>query len=341
MWKPGDPVAIVAHERYGYSLVLTGSRSRAKSRGTFCPFRNHNRTIRFTSHIPEFPVLRISFPMSFSQLFEHDQQFMRLVRRETDVDLVTAALEIARDGQGNLAFEPTRIRLQKSIARLTHPVTQAGSDVEELKLLVRHMTEELNLRGDEDCFLEPDASYLNRVLETGRGIPISLSLVYLNVANELGIPLEPISAPSHFLTRLQTDSGNLYIDAFDNGRIMEELECIEWLHGITELPTEEIRRSLKPVDERTIMIRMLNNLKSLFGNREMWVSAWRVQCRLSLLIPGSYRERRDHAILTLRAGRAGEAVDLLERCLTVCPADERPVLSQHLTQAKREVPSCN
>lgn len=294
--------------------------------------------LRFT-----FLILRTSnlCTMSFSQLFEHDQQFMRLVRRETDVDLVTAALEIARDGQGDIAFEPTRLRLQKSIARLTHPVTQAGSDVEEIKLLVRHMTEELNLRGDEDCFSEPEASYLNCVLETGRGIPISLSLVYLYVANELGIPLEPISAPSHFLTRLPTESGNLYIDAFDDGRIMDEAECVAWLGGITELPAEEIRRSLKPVDERTIMIRMLNNLKALFGNNEMWVSAWRVQCRLSMLIPGSYRERRDHAILTLRAGRAGEAIDLLERCLTVCPADERPVLTQHLTQAKREVPYCN
>jgi regulator of sirC expression with transglutaminase-like and TPR domain len=279
--------------------------------------------------------------MSFSQLFEHDQQFMRLVRRETDVDLVTAALEIARDGQTELAFEPTQRRLQRSIARLTHPVTQAGSDLEELKLLIRHMTEELNLHGDEDCYSEPETSYINRVLETGRGIPISLSLIYLNVANELGIPLEPIAAPSHFLTRLQTDSGNLYIDAFDHGRIMEEPECLAWLHAITERPISELRRSLKRVDERTIMIRMLNNLKALFGNREMWVSAWRVQCRLSALIPGSYRERRDHAILTLRAGRPGEALDLIERCLSVCPADERPVLSQHLTLAKRQVPDCN
>ena len=73
--------------------------------------------------------------MSLTQQFENDVQFMRLVRREPDVDLVTAALEIARDGQQDLPFEPTKSRLQKSIARLTHPVTQAGSDVEELKLL--------------------------------------------------------------------------------------------------------------------------------------------------------------------------------------------------------------
>ncbi len=116
--------------------------------------------------------------MPFSNTFEHDQQFMRLVRRETDVDLITAALEIARDGQANLDFAPTRLRLQRSIARLTHPVTQAGSDLEELKMLVRHMTEELNLHGDDDCHGDPEASYLNRVLETGRGIPISLSLIF-------------------------------------------------------------------------------------------------------------------------------------------------------------------
>ncbi len=279
--------------------------------------------------------------MSFSHPFEHDQQFMRLVRRETEVDLVTAALEIARDGQGDLDFAPTRSRLQRSIARLTHPVTQAGSDLEELKMLVRHMTEELNLHGDDDCHSDPEASYLNRVLETGRGIPISLSLVYLNVANELGIPLEPISAPQHFLTRLPTDSGNLYIDAFNHGRIMDEPECIAWLCEITEMPASEIRRTLKPVDERTIMIRMLNNLKSLFGNRELWVSAWKVQSRISMLIPGSYRERRDLSILTLRAGRPGEAIDMLKQCLTTCPAEERPMLNQYLSQADRLLPACN
>jgi regulator of sirC expression with transglutaminase-like and TPR domain len=279
--------------------------------------------------------------MNIPNPFPQDTQFMRLVRRETDVDLVTAALEIARDGQMELQFEPTLGRLRKSVARLTHPVTQAGSELEELKLLIRHMTEELNLRGDYDCFAEAESSYLNRVLETGRGIPISLSVIYLSVANNLGIPLEPIAAPAHFLTRLQTDSGNLYVDAFDQGRIMLEDECLNWLHQMTELPLTEIRRTLKPVDERTIIIRMLSNLKTVFGRQENWTAAWRVQCRLTLLIPGSYRERRDLAILALRAGRSGEAMDQLQRCLDVCPSDERPMLQQHLKQAERDAPMWN
>ena len=266
---------------------------------------------------------------------------MKLVRRETEIDLATAALEIARDEQPDLQFGPVISRLRKSIARLTHPVTQAGSELEELKLLIRHMTEELNLHGDDDCFSDSGCSFLNRVLETGRGIPISLSVIYLHVANNLGISLEPIAAPAHFLTRLPTDAGNLYVDAFDQGRIMLEEECLEWLHALTELPVSEIAHSLKPVDERSIIIRMLNNLKSVYGSQEQWVSAWRVQNRLSMLVPGSYRERRDLAILSLRAGRSGEAIDQLQRCLAVCPPDERPVLQQHLKQAERDAPLWN
>ena len=65
--------------------------------------------------------------MSYRQRFEHDQQFLRLVRRETDVDLVTAALEIARDGQADLMFEPTRVRLQRSVARLTCAESTPGT----------------------------------------------------------------------------------------------------------------------------------------------------------------------------------------------------------------------
>ncbi len=279
--------------------------------------------------------------MSFIENFSEDVQFLRLVRRESDVDLVTAALEIAKDGQKDLQFAPVRETLQRAVSRLTHPVTQAGSDLEELKLLVRYMTEELGLHGDPSYLKDPGSHYLNCVLETGRGIPISLSLLYLHVANELGIPLQPISTPARFLTRLQTDSGNLYVDAFDQGRILNEAECISLIREITGSSPAEIRRHLRPTDDRSIVIRMLQNLKTVYGSQEQWTAAWRVQCRLKMLIPGSWRERRDHAILTLRSGRYGEAIALLEQGLSVCPLEDRPFLENHLQQAKRLLPECN
>lgn len=279
--------------------------------------------------------------MSATRSFKDDTQFLRIVRREADADLVLAALEIARDEQPDLDFTPTLETIRSSVATLTRSVAMAGKDIDELRVLIRHLVHELNLRGDEHCFDEPQASYLNCVLESGRGLPITLSVVYMAIASELGICLEGIAAPSHFITRLNSDSGLVYIDPFRSGHVMDEAECVEWLHEITELPTAEIYPTLKPVSERAIIIRMLCNLKSLFGTQEQWTSAWKVQRRLTLLKPGSWRERRDLAILTLRAGRPGEAVDLLEQCVTVATLHERPVLQHYLREAKKLIPQYN
>ncbi|MEZ6059531.1 MAG: tetratricopeptide repeat protein [Planctomycetaceae bacterium] len=279
--------------------------------------------------------------MSAVHPFQHDIQFLRLVRRESDVDLVVAALEIARDGQPDLEFEPTLRTLRNTVAHLTRPVAMAGADISELNLLVRYLSDELHLHGSHDCYELAESSYLNRVVETGRGLPITLSIVYMAVANELGIPLCGVAAPSHFLTRLQTDSGAVYVDAFRGGHLMDEIECVEWLHEITEIPVTEIYPALKPVSERTIVVRMLKNLKALFGSRDEWTSARKVQQRLLLLNPSSYRERRDLAIISLRAGRFGEAIDLLENCLKVCGPEERLQLKQYLSTARAQLPLCN
>lgn len=279
--------------------------------------------------------------MSVKPIYEQDSQFLRLVRREPDVDLVVAALEIARDGQPGLDFGPTLKTLKTAVANLTRPIAMAGSDLNELKLLIEYATEELHLVGDEECYDGPESSYLNCVLESGRGLPITLSIVYMAIANELGIPLKGVAAPSHFITQLDTDHELVFVDPFRAGLIMNEPECLAWLYGVTEMPVADLKPRLKAVDERTIIIRMLNNLKSLFGNREQWFDAWRVQNRLSLLMPGSYRERRDLAILTLRAGRAGEAIGQLEACIDVCSPEERPLLKQALRDAQKQAPLFN
>ncbi len=279
--------------------------------------------------------------MSTLHQFEKDEQFIRLVRREDDIDLVVAALEIARDAQPNLDFEPTLQKIRTAVGELTRPIAMAGDDRSELKLLVEYLTSELNLHGHPDSFDSPNSSYLNHVLEHGRGIPISLSVVYMAVANELGIPLTGVAAPSHFLTQLQTDSGPVYVDAFRGGVMMSEDECTEWLRALTELPLSEIRPTLKPTTERKIVVRMLNNLKSHFGSTDQWTAAWKVQRRLALLSPGSYREKRDLAIITLRAGRPGEAINLLDDCVSVCIPEERQLLQQYLKDARRAAPQFN
>ena len=122
---------------------------------------------------------------------------------------------------------------------------------------------------------------------------------------------------------------------------MNEAECILWLEELTELPGSQIRPTLKPASERHIIARMLNNLKAHFGGRDQWQAALQVQQRLTLLNPGSYREKRDLAILSLKAGRPGEAMTLLDDCVAVCAPEDRPILQQYLSEAKRELPKYN
>ena len=90
--------------------------------------------------------------MTTLQQFENDKHFLRLVRRDHDVNLVVAALEIARDQQPDLAFEPTLESLKTAVSELTRPVAMAGSDIEEVRLLIDYMTSVLHLQGDYDDF---------------------------------------------------------------------------------------------------------------------------------------------------------------------------------------------
>ena len=122
---------------------------------------------------------------------------------------------------------------------------------------------------------------------------------------------------------------------------MDERECVEWLGELTELPSSEIYPSLKPASERQIIVRMLHNLKAIHGADQSWSAALKVQQRLTLLSPGSYREKRDLALITLRAGRPGAAIDLLESCIAVCAPEERQLLDQYLKDARRETPLYN
>lgn len=118
-------------------------------------------------------------------------------------------------------------------------------------------------------------------------------------------------------------------------------ECVTQLASMTGLSNSQITAHLEPAQPREIIIRMLNNLKNLFAQQEDWPAAFKVQGRLSALQPASYIERRDLAVITLQSNRPGEAVDLLNSCLKVCPDQERAVLQRHIAAAESQLARWN
>ncbi len=269
--------------------------------------------------------------------YQHDTEFTKLLARRSDVDLTLAALELARDLYPGLDFRPTFDWINARGAELAGPVARARNERESLSELGRCLAEIHGIHGSPEAYEQADGSCLNRVIETGNGLPITLSILYMAVASQVGIELQGVSAPLHFLTRYESAEGPLFVDAFGDGRVLDEQECVEWLRAIADDETTDMERALQPALPRTIILRMLNNLKAIHARQENWRAAWRVQHRLSALHPASYEERRDLAVISLWADRPGQAIDLLRSCLRNCAPTERDALNSHLADAEKQL----
>lgn len=279
--------------------------------------------------------------MTDNRNYSGDCEFMKLLARRADVDLTLLALEIARDEYPDLDFTEVLIWIEERADELAGPVAGVGNERDVLREIALCLSGRFQLHGKRIDFSKPESSYLNRVIETGRGIPISLSLVYMAVCGKLGIELLGVAAPCHFLTVFETMEGPLFLDAYSHGNIMTQNQCLAWLAETYALSDLEIEQKLKPVNERVIATRMLNNLKYLHTERQHWTQAWYVQHRLAALHPASYRESRDLAWISLQANRPGEALSIYENCLKTCPRDEINMIEQQIVAATSRVAQCN
>lgn len=278
---------------------------------------------------------------SYSTDFAGDSEFLKLLDRRFDVDLTVLALEVARDAYPKLNFAHTLEWIAQRGRELAAPLAGASGDRDALKILARSLSGTHGLHGSKDAYGSAESSYLHRVIETGVGIPISLSMVYMSVAQACGLDLAGVAAPMHFLTRYDAPEGPLFVDAFYNGRILSYADAIRWLHTISDCDHDEIEASLEPASPRDVAARMLNNLKALHIRNEHWDAAWRVQRRLTALEPAAFDTQRDLGLVALKANRPGEAIDLFEACLPRCPGDERTLVERHLNAARKLLATLN
>lgn len=273
--------------------------------------------------------------------FANDVEFRKLLSRRPDVNLTVAALEIARDANPRLDFGHTLEWIAKRSREFSGPMARASSDRMVLQELTRCLSGQHGLHGDRGAFDRAESSYLNRVIETGLGIPISLSLVYVAVAQATGLELVGVATPMHFLTRYDALEGPLFLDAFHQGQVIEYDECLSWCQSITGMSLDEVEPLLEPASPREIIIRMLNNLKAVNLRNEDWSNAWKAQRRLAALHPGAYDHQRDLAYLAMKSNHPGQAIDVLEGCLKDCPDQDRPLLIHQLRDAEHQIAEWN
>ncbi len=171
--------------------------------------------------------------------YAKDSEFKKLVVRQSDVDLVRVALELARDAYPELDLSEPLKWIRERAGELK-PGLAVRDELESLQAIAECLSERHGLTGSPEAYEDPDASYLQKVIETGRGIPISLSVIYMAVAERLELPLLGVSAPMHFLARMESGEGPLFVDAYANGRVLTLPECLDWLGGLTNFSEAQL-----------------------------------------------------------------------------------------------------
>ncbi len=232
--------------------------------------------------------------------------------REEDVPLDEAALIIAAHANPALDVDGQLRRLDRIAAQVSEPDTSA---------VCRLLFEQLGLRGDRRGYDDPRNSYIDQVLDRRRGIPISLSVLLMEVGRRCGLRLNGVGMPGHFLVR-DISSPQLLIDAFAGGQRLDHPACERLLRAATGTDSELTPGMLAPTGSRAILARMLANLDRSFegrGDRKslLWVS----QMRLAL--PDS--PLGDRVQLAARLGRLGrfdDAANLLDEVAERQPTDD-------------------
>ncbi|MFW6079836.1 MAG: SirB1 family protein [Gemmatimonadota bacterium] len=238
---------------------------------------------------------------------------------ESELDLAEAALLIAAEEYPQLVPAAYLRRLELLAERVRDRLDAERAPLVVLQELNRVLFEEEGLRGNEEAYYDPRNSFLNDVLDRRLGIPISLSVVYLEVGWRLGLPLEGVAFPGHFLVRYAGDAVRVLVDAFEGGRLRFEDEAQELLDrvygGMVRLRPEFLERATK----KAILARMLSNLKGIYVNAQDDRRALATIERLLLLRPDAVAELRDRGVLLARTGRREEALADLARYLDRAP----------------------
>ncbi|WP_218082432.1 SirB1 family protein [Anthocerotibacter panamensis] len=270
------------------------------------------------------------------------QYFAQEVQQpEEQIDLAEAALYIAQEEYPDLdpleylnALDTMATEVRERLPAELYPLRI-------LQCLNRYFYENLGFSGNTSDYYDPRNSYLNEVLNRRTGIPITLALVYLEVARRIDFPMVGVGTPGHFLIRPDFDESGIFVDAFNAGEILFAEECAERMAQVYGRPVAvaELAPLLRtPVGPRAFLGRMVTNLKMIYATQQDFPRALAAIERLLLLFPEAALELRDRGLIHHRLGHwAAAAADLTAYLAGMPTARDVPMLTQLLASIRQHL----
>ena len=236
-----------------------------------------------------------------------------LQRQDASIDLAEACLLIAEDAYPGLRVEHYLGEIERLAIRLRARLPQSNGAEERIIALNQFLFDDLGFSGNAREYYDARNSYLNEVLERRTGIPITLSILYMEIGRRIGLPLDGVSFPGHFLVKLKLRGGVLVLDPFAGGEPLDEQDLRERLRrvvnessqrraalgGMTvdQVPLEQL---LEPATRRQIIARVLRNLKGIYRVDERPELLLRVMNRILTVSPDAHHELRDRGLVYQR-----------------------------------------
>jgi regulator of sirC expression with transglutaminase-like and TPR domain len=263
--------------------------------------------------------------------------FATLVQSDEHFPLLEAAASLAQDEYPEVDVQQVLGEVDQLLARLCRRLAPDAGPLQKLHLLNHFFFHDLGFAGNRNHYHDPDNSYLNVLLHTRRGIPISLAVLWMEQAQGLGLKVHGISFPGHFMLKVHLPLGLVVIDPF-TGQSQSREQLTERLEpfrpGAGHGPASDLQGDgpsadrhaqddfdaplglyLQAATPRDIVARMLRNLKEIHHSQQDWARLLTVQERLVRLLPEAWGEQRDRGLVHAELGDLAQAVRDLDSYL--------------------------
>lgn len=271
-----------------------------------------------------------------NQLLWHNF-YQEVNQPDNHIDLAKASLYFAQAEYPNLDVQKYLDILTAIALEIESQLTAERYPLKVIKLINNHLFERLKFRGNQHNYYDPNNSFLNQVIERKVGIPITLAVIYLAIAQRLNFPMVGIGMPGHFLIRPEFEDSEIFVDAFNQGEMLFEHDCQIRLDKIYQQQVKLNPSWLEPISNKQILVRMLNNLKFIYLHRRELDKALSIMSGILKIFPQNVAEIRDRGLLYYQANRWEEAIVDLQYFLKVAPDSDDAAMIEILLKKMNRV----
>lgn len=277
---------------------------------------------------PSLTLALIPFSLSLLCSAMQALEDYKILMQQPEPDLLKGAVLIARHRHPMVEYQQIKDIIDDLAEQIKPRLPESRYPLKMIHAISEYLYQNRKFRGNQEAFYDPDNSCINCVLEKRLGIPLTLSLLYMEVAARCDFPLHGVNVPGHFLLTPADPDLEFFIDAFEGGKVAfidDAAATLEKIYGRKVKLDSGFLHRTEQIPARIFFTRMLNNLKGIYAVKKDYDAALQVSKYLRATRPGDIDEVREYGFILWHLKRYNECEDALREYLERAPYDDKDV----------------